>query len=293
MQYLRFKPSERLLFFIITLVVCALVGSIFVGFIVHDGITTKSLRLATVIQDCVIFILPAVITAVIISALPARFLRIDSVFSTRQLILAVVAMLVSIPLMNWIVMMNDSLVLPESLSGLEEWMRSHEEEARNSVKILLGGDSIGSLVIDLLIVGVLAGLSEEILFRGALQQLFSSSGMNRHLAIWLTAVIFSAIHMQFFGFVPRLLLGAYFGYLLWWSNSLWLPAIIHALNNSIVVYSTWKYSLASQGGGDNPIDHWGLDSPMLIAASAILTLFVVLRLKNTQIESGSQPLAGG
>ena len=128
----------------------------------------------------------------------------------------------------------------------------------------------------------MAGLSEEILFRGTLQQLFLSSGLNRHLAIWITSIIFSAIHMQFFGFVPRLLLGAYFGYLLWWSRSLWLPVIIHAFNNSIVVYSTWKSGEISEGGGDSSIDQWGLDSPMLILASAILTVFIIFRLHREQ-----------
>ena len=283
MQYqsFRFKPAERFLFFFIALVVCALIGSLIVGFVVHNGVTTKTLRIATIIQDCVIFILPAIITAIMVSAMPARFLKIDTGFSFSQLLLATTAMLVSIPVMNWIVMMNDSLMLPDCLSGVESWMRVHEEEARSSVKLLLGNNTIGSLITDLLIVGVLAGLSEEILFRGTLQQLFSSSGINRHVAVWLTAVIFSAIHMQFFGFVPRLLLGAYFGYLLWWSGSLWLPAIIHALNNSIVVYSTWLHGTTAEGGGDNALDSWGVDSPTLIIASAILTFFVVMRLKKT------------
>lgn len=279
---LRFKPAERFLLFFIVLAACALAGSLIVGFVVHNGPTTKALRLATVIQDCVIFILPSLITAVLISSLPANFLKIESAPSMKLLILAVTAMMVSIPLMNWIVMMNDSLVFPESLSGLENWMRLHENEARASVKILLGDGSVSSLIIDLLIVGILAGLSEEILFRGTLQQLFLSSGLNIHLSIWITAIIFSAIHMQFFGFVPRLLLGAYFGYLLWWSRSLWLPVIIHAFNNSIVVYSTWKSGGISEGGGGSSIDQWGLDSPMLILASAILTVFIIFRLHREQ-----------
>lgn len=288
MQSLRFKPTERLLFFLISLTICALIGSVLVGLIVKSGITTKTLRMATVIQDCVIFILPSVITAMIVAVLPARFLKIDSIFSIRQLLLATFCMLVSIPLMNWIVMINDSMSFPESLSGLENWMRLHEEEARNSVKLLLGDSSVISLIIDLLIVGVLAGFSEEILFRGTLQQLFCSLGMNRHVGIWLTALIFSAIHMQFFGFVPRFLLGAYFGYLLWWSRSLWLPIIIHTFNNSIVVYSTWRHGQIDEGGAVDSIDHWGVDSPMLILASAILTVFVIVKLKKTysdEIES--------
>ncbi len=279
MQNLRFKPIERLFIFLVCLVIFALIGSIIVGFIVKGGITTKTLRIATVIQDCIIFILPAIVTAIIISPLPVRFLKIESSVHLSPLIWAILAIIVSIPLMNWIVLANESIQFPESFSGLEAWMRIHENEAQASVKILLGDHSISSLCINLLLVGILAGFSEEIIFRGTLQQIFYTAKMNSHLAIWLTAFIFSAIHMQFFGFIPRLLLGAYFGYLVFWSGSLWLPIIMHALNNSIVVYSSWLHEIGEGSEGDNTLNQFGATSPVLIICSAILTIFVLKQLK--------------
>lgn len=281
---LRFKPAERFLLFFIVLVACSLVGSIIASLFLYGGISTKSLRIATVVQDCVIFVLPAAITAVLIAPLPANFLGINQRIDMKQLLLAVAAMLVSIPAINWCVDFNENICLPESLKGVEDWMRIHEEDARNSVKILLGSSGIGSLIVDILIVGLLAGFSEEFLFRGAIQQLFTTAKINIHLSIWLTAFIFSAIHMQFFGFFPRLLLGAYFGYLLYWSRSLWLPVIIHALNNSIVVYATWHHNLSGRGAVETEptLNSWGVGSPMLILASIILTAFIIIRLNNTR-----------
>ena len=99
---------------------------------------------------------------------------------------------------------------------------------------LMGTDTIGSIIMSILIIGLLAGFSENF-FRGALQRLLSTAGRNIHVAVWLTAFIFSAVHMQFYGFVPRMLLGAMFGYMAVWSGSLWIAVIAHATNNSLVV----------------------------------------------------------
>ncbi|MDE6177435.1 MAG: CPBP family intramembrane metalloprotease, partial [Paramuribaculum sp.] len=113
------------------------------------------------------------------------------------------------------------------------------------------------LIISVIIIGVLAGVSEELFFRGTLQRLLITRPMPPHIAIWLTAVIFSLVHFQFFGFVPRVLLGAFFGYLAWWSGSVWLPAIIHAVNNSVVVITEFRglpESLNQWGNGDTSIE---------------------------------------
>ena len=157
-------------------------------------------------------------------------------------------------------------------------------QAQGAVEVLLGGTSYGDLIVGLLIVAVLAGFSEEIFFRGALQRLIMSGPLNHHLAIWLTAFIFSAFHMQFFGFFPRLVLGGYFGYLLYWSRSLWLPVIIHALNNGLVVYFSWK-ERGVEGEVASSFDGFGVDSPWLILVSVVLTAATVVLLKSRVVRS--------
>ena len=274
---LRFTPAQRVVVLLVALCLFTVIGSALVGIVMRNGITTPSLRIATVLQDCIIFILPAVISALLISPMAARFLGIDSGFRLSQLLLAVLGMIASIPAMNALVKFNEQLILPESLSAIESWMRAAEEQAQESVGILLGQSTVGSLIVSLLIVGVLAGVSEELFFRGALQRIFMSGRMNVHVAIWLTAFVFSAFHLQFFGFLPRLLLGAYFGYLFYWSKSLWLPIVMHVFNNSMVVCVMWREnSVGEMVRQTESLNNWGADSAMLIIDSIIFTSFIMV-----------------
>ena len=182
--------------------------------------------------------------------------------------------------MNFIVHCNESIVLPESLSHIEKAMKAMEEASRQQINILLGKPSIGSLIISILIVGVLTGIGEELFFRGGLQNILRTCPMNPHLAIWITAVIFSAMHFQFYGFIPRVLLGAFFGYLAFWSKSIWLPIFAHTLNNSLVVISSW---LISRNTSNIDLNKIGTDfSPeayTLIVISIIATTLGILILK--------------
>lgn len=287
---LRFTAGQSIVILLVALFLCTLVGSLITAAVTLNGMTTQTLRVSTVIQDCFVFILPAVITAAMICSLPARFLGIDRTFTMGQLLLAVTVMLVSLPAMNFLVKLNTELTLPESMGAIEKWMRESEDNAQQLVETMLGGDSVGSLIVSLLIIGVLAGLSEELFFRGALQNIIGSSRMSYHAAIWLTAFIFSAFHMQFYGFFPRWLMGAYFGYLLYWSKSLWLPVLIHIFNNSLVVYVSWREKLIDvPSEGSKLLNEWGEDSPMLVLASVILTAFVILRLRKLSVKSSPEP----
>lgn len=250
------------------------VASIAMGLLSAGGMNTPRLRIATVIQDLLVFIVPALLAASMFSSRPDRLLETDRGFSPLLLVLALIILMASLPAMNWLVEWNESLSLPSSMSGLEEWMKSSEESARQSVKTLLGGSTAWDLVVSMLIVAVLAGFSEEIFFRGALQRLLGSGGMNRHLAIWVTALIFSAFHMQFYGFFPRLLLGALFGYLLYWSGSLWLPVAVHTFNNALVVFATW-YAGINPESGISKVDTVGTSSPGMVIGSIIATAFAI------------------
>ena len=141
--------------------------------------------------------------------------------------------------MNLLVMWNQSMHLPEALSGLEEWMRQQEDMAEETTRILLDAKSIGALLLLIFIVGFLTGVGEEFTFRGIIQNLIAGKRRNAHAAVWITAIIFSAVHLQFYGFIPRLAIGAYLGYLLVWSRSIWLPVFAHFVNNSLAVISSY------------------------------------------------------
>lgn len=236
------------------------------------GTNTAVLRISTVMQNLILFIAPAIITAMLITKLPADFLNLTKMPSLKCVMLTIAILFLSVPAMNFIVHCNESIVLPESLNGIEAWLKNMEQTSRDQIAILLGTPTTTNLIMSILIVGLLTGLSEELFFRGAMQNLFSTRPMNTHLSIWTTAIIFSLLHFQFYGFVPRMLLGAFFGYLAVWSGSLWLPVFAHALNNTMVVISTW---LISRNTVEIDINKIGTDftsgSYMLIAISVIST----------------------
>ena len=191
------------------------------------------------IQGFVLFVASPLITARLITTQPFKYLSLTTLPTLKQIVWVTIAMVVMTPALNLIVALNESMHLPEFMSGIEEWMRANEDSAMEATKKLLSINTVGALIATVFLVGALTGVGEELTFRGILQNLVTEKSNNQHIAIWVTAVIFSAIHFQFFGFFPRMLLGAFFGYLLVWSRSIWLPIYAHFLNNSMAVVAAY------------------------------------------------------
>lgn len=236
------------------------------------GLTAATMRISIVLQNLIAMTLPALVTAILISRNPLKLFCLDKLPKWQDVVFMLLIMWSALPAMNWLVEWNAGVTLPESMSHLEDILREMENEAEEFTKMLLVNDSVYSLIVTVLAVGVFTGFGEEILFRGTLQRVIELNRVNAHVAIWLTAFIFSAIHLQFFGFFPRMILGAFFGYLLWWSKSLWLPIIAHALNNSSVIINSYIY------GAENVVDMntIGLEEsgsfPVLVVVSVLLTV---------------------
>jgi membrane protease YdiL (CAAX protease family) len=134
---------------------------------------------------------------------------------------------------------NSAMKFPEWLSGLEEWMRLKEDEAAGLIGLLIPDDSAGVMFLNMFIIAIIPAISEELFFRGVLQRIFYGFFRSPHTAIWVTAILFSAVHLQFYGFIPRLILGLSFGYLYYWGRTLWLPVIAHFVNNATAVLAEY------------------------------------------------------
>ncbi|MBN3520632.1 CPBP family intramembrane metalloprotease [Algoriphagus lutimaris] len=143
-----------------------------------------------------------------------------------------------------LVYLNSNLALPESMSELEAWMKSTEEQLMELTKFLTDFQTIPELVMGILVIGVLAGIGEEMFFRGLVQAKMHRYLKSGHWGVWMTAIIFSAIHLQFYGFLPRVFLGAIFGYLYLFTGSLLYPILAHIFNNSFTVIMVY---LSNQG----------------------------------------------
>lgn len=264
------SPFQRLLLLLLTTVLGYIVASVIVYFMQRGGLTASKLFISTVVQDVLLFILPAVVTAVFITRQPANFLGVGHRPGVNNVILAVLCLLVAIPAMNMIIDWNAHLQLPESMNKVELWMKQMETDTARTIAMMVNGESVMSLVMLILVVGVMAGFSEELFFRGTIQRMMITARVNPHVAIWLTAIIFSAIHMQFYGFVPRMLLGAMFGYMAWWSGSLWLAVTAHITNNTVAAIVMWMKARGASGPVTQ-IDTIGADNLSLVAASVIFT----------------------
>ena len=156
------------------------------------------------------------------------------------LLLVVLGLMIgAMPLLEWVTQLNQKMTFPDALKGLEAWMKAAEEQGMKTTEALLKMEHIGIFLINLAMIAVLPALAEELMFRGGLQRAFGRMFNNVHLAIWLSAFIFSAIHLQFYGFFPRLFLGAAFGYLYVWSGSLWYAIFGHFINNGYAVCAAW------------------------------------------------------
>lgn len=243
------------------------------------GESTTTLRISTVIQNVFFFISPAIIIALFITKLPADFLQLRKSPTLKSIVLTTSIILLSIPAMNFIIHCNESIVFPEFLSDIENSLKALEESNQKQISILLGEPTYGSLILSILIIGILTGLGEELFFRGALQNILRTRPMNPHFSIWITAIIFSVLHFQFYGFIPRILIGAFFGYLVLWSGSIWLPIFAHTLNNSIVVISSWISSRNAINFDINKIAiDYSLESFIFIIVSIITTSLIMTQL---------------
>ena len=267
------KLGTRLL-----LLLCIMGFGLMVASVATRLLIMQSMLAMLTIQDIFAFILPAVVAMALFYLRPLHVMGLDRMPSLKALAVVVVFYLVSLPAMNWLVDFNGSMVLPSWMSGVEEAMRQAEDMAADATKQILDINTIPQLLFCLFVVGLMAGLSEEMLFRGAMQRTMQDSRMGVHTAIWVTAIVFSAFHMQFFGFLPRMMLGAWLGYLFVWTRSLWVPVIAHTLNNSTVVVMSYLAGkgVVPEGFGDN----LGLPAdgafPWMATASLVLSVAIAL-----------------
>ena len=160
-------------------------------------------------------------------------------FSRHQLLLAIACMFLAMPIINYLVAWNESLHLPFFLQDVENWMRVMEAKAIVMTDAFLKMESPMDLLLNLVLIALIPALGEEFLFRGVIQSSLYRWKGNIHLSIWLSAFLFSALHMQFLGFVPRFLIGGMFGYLFFWSGSIWIPVVVHFINNAFAVSLTY------------------------------------------------------
>lgn len=248
--------------------------------------SANSMRLAMAIQTIFLFVVPALFFAYLCQEVPKDYLKIETSTNYTLLFFAILFIIVAQPLINSISYYNQQLILPESMASLEQWMRATEDSALKSLNILFADKTIFGLIFNLLVLAIVAGLGEELFFRGCIQQIMKKIFVNHHAAIWITAIIFSAVHFQFYGFIPRVLLGALLGYLFMWSGNIWIPVIIHTLHNAINVVLTYLYYGSSEYEQMENME-FGQNALIIVISFvlSVVTLFMIYRSRIISKES--------
>ncbi|MEL7021085.1 MAG: type II CAAX endopeptidase family protein [Bacteroidota bacterium] len=269
----------------LTLVICLLGsmigGGILFGWAAVNGITITDLvtgldenapldrrnevRCYTMLNHLTTFVLPALLTAAILFRSRLwSWLRLHRSPTLRYMLVGAALMIAAFPLVQLSLWVNQQFPLPD-------WMTSMEEDTGAMIKGLLLMESPVELLFNLLIIAVLPGIGEELIFRGLIQQSLQKWLRSPHLAIWVTAAVFSAIHFQFEGFLPRMILGALLGYLFYWTHNLWIPIFAHFVTNGLqVVGAFFTKDLIGEIEGAEATPNW-----IAVLLSVALVIFII------------------
>lgn len=221
------------------------------------------------LQGIGLFTVPPLLAAYLFAPSVKEYLGMQAPNANSSFVLVILIMLLAMPLINLIAYFNANIDLPASMDSLENYLKVKEESAQQLIEAFLNVSTLGGLLFNIFLIGVLPAIGEELAFRGILQRLFTNWSRNPHVGIIVAAFLFSAMHMQFYGFIPRFLLGMLFGYLYYWSGSIWMPILAHFVNNTTAVLAYFFM------GGEmvEQMDNMGVTTQTIIAAVIGAVLF--------------------
>jgi len=225
-------------------------------------------RSVLVINHLFIFILPSIfVTLFFFKRNWKRFLKFSFTPPEIQSVNALFAtfiIIASFPIAQFTLWLNKQIPLPE-------WAKNIEETTSSLLQNMLSIESPFELFLNILVVAIIPAFGEELLFRGVIQRNFEKWFRNPHAAVWLAAILFSTFHLQFEGFLPRMMLGALLGYLYFYSKSLWIPIIAHFIYNGIQIIAIYLYSNKISMVDIEQID----ETPFGLIIFSIIFVFVI------------------
>lgn len=257
-----------------------------------DAANINAVKMIQVVSTLIIFFIPAVITARIVSVKPFERLGFHKGVKFNRAVAAVLIMLCALPLVGFLAEINKAIPVTTAMKKMFDAMESQYAE---QVKLMATFKTPLDYIIAMFIIALMPAVVEEVFFRGAMQNIFMRWFKIPWLVIFITGFIFSAIHFSWYGFIPRLGLGMILGYIFYYTGNLWYSIIAHFFNNGLMVTILyWQYTK------EKKIDmEVGESAPWwagIISAAVVIGLFIVLKkLSATKIAPGSiaaAPAAG-
>ena len=272
---LRQSTWMRAFVFAIIFLICTSLGVVVTKLMASGG--DLMLKLAQGISSLLMFVVPPIVYYLITrNKRPMHALGFRKVASPAGMLLlaAVLLMYLSLPVTNQLTSWNEAMKLGGAFETLETWIKNLEDSAAALTKRMLNVSTFGGLLLNLVVIALIPAVGEELTFRGVLQQSLTRRMKNPHVAIVISAAIFSFIHFQFYGFLPRMFLGVLLGYMFYITGSLWTSILMHFLNNGTAVV---LYYLNARGVLDIDVEHFGASPSLwLVAASAVVTAGLVV-----------------
>ncbi len=268
---------------LVVLVLGMLLGTLFFGTDILSGMGADPenlavLRYVQIVSHLGLFITASLVFAFLVGQKPMAYLQGDRLPAGRSLWISSAIMLAAVPLVYYLGYLNQSMSLPESFKVLEEWMRRMEENAESLTRMLLDVGTWQGLLFNLFMIAVIPAIGEEFIFRGALQRILRQWTGSVHVAVILAAILFSAMHLQFYGFLPRLLLGLLLGYMMVYTGNIWVPVFAHFFNNAAAVI---LYFFIHQSGSEFDMEHMGEMPlawlPALLSIGVLFLLFYLIQ----------------
>jgi len=289
------SPANQLAVFFLLLGINFILCSLFIGltaimffgaeFFTEDyPSSAEVLRYVSSVTEIGVFGLTAFVFAFLVNdKKPMPYLQLRCGVPVLSYLFLVLIIVASIPALSYVIEWNESIKLPQFMSSIEAWMREQEDSLNGISSLMMSGNTVGILLINLLVIAIIPAVCEEFLFRGVILTWFRNIFRNVHVAVFLSAFIFSAIHFQFYGFVPRFLMGLFFGYLFVWTGSI-IPCIIaHFINNGTAVIASYLYNKQLIDTEYSDFGNVG-DNYFLIAISVIFTsVFIYLLYRKRKI----------
>lgn len=241
------------------------------------------LKYFQIAQSTGLFLIPPFILGYYFSGNSISYLKLNKSPVLLPSLITILIILTCLPVINLLSEINQGLHFPYWLSSLEEWMKRTEESAQKLTESFLNVSTVWGLILNLLMIAVIPAIGEELIFRGVIQKIFIEWVKNIHIGILISAVFFSAMHFQFYGFLPRMMLGILFGYLFVFSGSIWYPIIAHFFNNALAVL---VYYFVGKETVENSIDQFGAQgSSVYFAFLGLIVLVFLMRIFKSKLES--------
>jgi hypothetical protein len=266
------STGMRVFIYLMALLVCSLVGGV-LTLLLAAGNDIVMLKIGQGLSSLLIFVAPPLILYGFTRHEPMRAIGFRKSVSAWMLLIGVAVMFASLPVTNQLTTWNEKMSLG-AFKALEDLLKQMEDTAGDLTERMLQVDTVWGLLFNLLVIALIPALGEELTFRGMLQQALVKGCKNAHVGIFLSAAIFSFIHFQFYGFLPRMFLGLLLGYMFYYSGSLWTSILMHFVNNGaavVVAYFEQRNQIST-----SVEDFGATDSPIILVASLMATVLLIV-----------------